>query len=74
MKTSLGLVGILAFVAFVIANVAALFTHMFYSFFALIEPGADNVLQALGVLIVGTVIPFLGAIHGWMIWFGAGLF
>lgn len=69
-----GFAAAIALVAFVLANLAAFFTHMIYSFSAVVADNADNVMQAFLTLVIGVLIPFLGVIHGWMIWFGAGIF
>ncbi len=47
--------------ALIIANVVALVTHIV----TCIQAGAWILLG------IGCLLPFIGVIHGWMIWFGA---
>lgn len=60
MKTAM-----LAVVAFVIANFAALINHIVWCINAASETGS-----AIAMLIVGLLIPPIGVVHGWALWFG----
>lgn len=63
--------GLLALIALGVTAVAAWVTHVVACIAAITSA---KVLGGVLMLLLGVVIPPLGTIHGFMIWFGAGLF
>lgn len=62
---------LLALIALGVTVVAAWVTHVVACIGAIT---GDEVVGGVLMLLLGVVIPPLGVIHGFMIWFGAGLF
>jgi len=63
---------IAAFAAFALSGLAAWITHMIWAISTLASDfGATAGQIAFGA--IGTFVPPVGAIHGFMIWFGAGI-
>lgn len=67
MSLSVGLAVLVAFAA----SIAAWFTHVVVCIQAL---SGASALVAVIMLGLGVFVPPIGAIHGFMIWFGAGIF
>ena len=68
-----GAVGvILLWIGLLVGTVGAWVTHIFWLIGKLASDGGATVGQiALGL--IGIFTGIIGVIHGWMIWFGAGL-
>jgi hypothetical protein len=54
-------------------SIAGMITHVIYMV-DLIVDGIGNQTNEILFLVAGVLIPPIGIIHGWMIWFGNGLF
>jgi len=59
-----GCIGVFAWLAFIVANVAAYITSIVFCFKHLSLPN-EFIVLALSIL------PPVGVIHGWLLWFGA---
>lgn len=57
---SIGCGGVVAIFAFIIANIAAWMHHVIFTI-----QHHEYIL-----LLVGALVPFIGAIHGWGLWLG----
>lgn len=60
MKVTISLALLLA-----IANLAALINHIIWCI-----DKADETGSAIALLVVGVIIPPIGAVHGWALWLG----
>ena len=66
--TAIGLAGIIG--AFIVSSIAAYCTHLVWVIGKLAGDGGVTIGQ--GILgLAGAVVPPVGVVHGWMIWFGA---
>ena len=70
---NMGLTTALLILSAAISSFAAWITHIVFCISAITSAGG-NVLGGVAMLLFGVLVPPLGVIHGWMIWFGAGLF
>lgn len=65
------ILGVLSIVTLTFIAIAAWVTHVVACIGAIT---GTKILGGVLMLLLGVVIPPLGAIHGFMIWLGAGLF
>lgn len=63
--------GVLAIITIALSTIPAWLTHVVGTLIAIAD-GKGNALAEVGVLLVGALIPPVGVIHGWMMWFGVG--
>ena len=65
------LLGILTVLLFPLTMIPGWITHFVCTIGLLLEEGNTGI--ELGVFALGTFVPPIGVIHGWLIWFGNGL-